>query len=491
MMTTNLLVMLMLLPLAGAVVISRCGRWPNIREAITLGTAALTFVVACLLYQGLETGSQTLVIAQPLEALSIAFSVTRFGVLFALLASGLWLVTSVYAIGYMRGHHEKNQTRFYVLFAVAIATVMAIAFSDNLLTLFLFYEVLTVSTYPLVTHAGTEEARKGGKQYLMILMGSSIVFFLPAIIITYMAAGTLTFQEGGILQGHLDPAWLVPLMLLFIFGISKAGVMPLHRWLPSAMVAPTPVSALLHAVAVVKAGVFSLLKVVLFVAGPEFLQTSDLTQYLLIIPMATIITASLVAMTRDNLKERLAYSTVSQLSYIVLGALLLTPAGLLGGTMHIVMHATAKITLFFAAGAVLVATHKTNISQMNGLGRAMPVTFGLFTVGAMSIIGIPFFSGMWSKWYLVTGAVAFQGNPVLQWSLSITLMLSTLLNIWYLLSIPMHAFFKSGDDARQYREAPLACLIGMAVPAALCVYLFFDPHVIFNLAAHITGGSQP
>lgn len=151
MMTTNLLVMLMLLPLAGAVVISRCGRWPNIREAITLGTAALTFVVACLLYQGLETGSQTLVIAQPLEALSIAFSVTRFGVLFALLASGLWLVTSVYAIGYMRGHHEKNQTRFYVLFAVAIATVMAIAFSDNLLTLFLFYEVLTVSTYPLVT----------------------------------------------------------------------------------------------------------------------------------------------------------------------------------------------------------------------------------------------------------------------------------------------------------------------------------------------------
>lgn len=484
---TWMLIATLILPLIATALINLVGRWPNIRESVSAVTAAILFTVIWWLYQA-PPEPLRMVVAAPIESLQIAFSVSRLGILFALIASGLWLVTTLYAAGYMRAHHEKNQTRFFALFALAIASVMAIAFSDNLFTLFIFYEVLTVSTYPLVTHSGTPAARRGGRRYLMILMGSSIGFFLPAMIITWLSAGTLTFADGGILQGHFDTSWLWLLMLLFMFGVSKAGLMPFHRWLPSAMVAPTPVSALLHAVAVVKAGVFTILKVVLFVAGPEFLQQSDTSQYLLIIPMVTIVLASLVAMTRDNLKERLAYSTVSQLSYIVLGAFMLNQSGLIGGTMHLAMHAFAKITLFFAAGAILVATHKTKVSELNGLGRQMPFTFTFFTIGAMSIIGLPFFGGMWSKWYLVSGAVGFSGQPALQWSLSITLMVSTLLNIWYLLTVPMHAFFKPAPDKSQYKEAPVSCLIAMAVPAALCIYFFFDPHLIYQLAVEIVTG---
>ncbi len=482
-----MLISALILPLIAAALISFLGRWPNFRESVSAVTAALLFTVIWWLYRA-PAEAVTLVVAAPIESLQIAFSVSRLGILFALIASGLWLVTTIYAAGYMRAHQEKNQTRFFALFAMAIASVMAIAFADNLFTLFIFYEVLTVSTYPLVTHAGTPAARRGGKRYLLILMGSSIGFFLPAMIITWLSAGTLTFEQGGILQGDFDTSWLWVLMLLFMFGISKAGLMPFHRWLPSAMVAPTPVSALLHAVAVVKAGVFTLLKVVLFIAGPDFLAQSELSQYLLIVPMLTILLASLVAMTRNNLKERLAYSTVSQLSYIVLGAFMLNQSGLIGGTMHLAMHAFAKITLFFAAGAILVATHKTKVSELNGLGRQMPFTFVFFAIGAMSIIGLPFFGGMWSKWYLVNGAVEFTGQPVMRWALAITLMVSTLLNIWYLLTVPMHAFFKPASDNSTFKEAPVSCLIAMAVPAALCIYFFFDPHLIYGLASEIVTG---
>lgn len=487
---STLLTLILLLPVLATALISVCGRKPNLREAVSVISAAILFTLVWMAYQA-PADTTLLVAATPISGLQIAFSVTRFGLLFALIASGLWVVSGIYAMGYMRAHHEKNQTRFFALFAAAIGGVMAIAFADNLFTLFLFYELLTVSTYPLVTHAGTPAAKAGGKRYLVILMGSSIAFLLPAMVVTWLNANTLTFRDGGILAGQLDPLLVWPLLLLFMLGISKAGLMPLHRWLPSAMVAPTPVSALLHAVAVVKAGVFTLLKVVLFIFGPELIADAPAAEWLLLLPMLTILLASLVAMTRDNLKERLAYSTVSQLSYIVLGALMVNVSGMVGATMHIAMHAFAKITLFFAAGAILVAAHKTRVSELNGLGRSMPWTFGFFTIGALSIIGMPLFGGMWSKWYLVEGAAAFS-QPVLHWALLITLMLSTLLNIWYLLSIPMHAFFKAGTVSQPVvKEAPVACLIGMAVPAALCIYLFFDPHIVYQLAIEVVTGGAP
>lgn len=502
---THLLILSMVVPIIGAIVISRLHKHINLRETATIVTAVILFIINVDIYLSLDLSHATDVaasrftFAEPIEGLSITFSATAFGSLFALIASGLWIATSIYAIGYMRGHNEKHQTRFYVLFAIAIAGVMAVAYSDNLFTLFLFYEILTVSTYPLVTHAGTREARKGGKTYILILMGSSILFFLPAMVIVWFVSGTLEFQEGGVLAGNLDLIWAAPLLLMFLFGISKAGLMPLHKWLPSAMVAPTPVSALLHAVAVVKAGVFSVMKVVVFIFGTDFITESGANHWLIWIPLITIVLASFIALTKDNLKERLAYSTVSQLSYIILGALLANEAGILGGTMHIAMHAFAKISLFFAAGAILVASHKKYVSQLAGMGRVMPFTFTVFTIGTLSIIGIPFFGGMWSKWYLVSGGLSFSGPEATYWAVLIGLTISSMLNIYYLLSIPMTAFFSKPlqDDSNSnahdehhheasssgIKEAPIACLIGMAIPTLVTIYLFFDPQVFFRLSS--------
>jgi multicomponent Na+:H+ antiporter subunit D len=500
---TDLLILSMIIPIVGAIIISRLDKHINLRETVTIVTAIILFIINVDIYLNLDldhakdVAASRFTIAEPIKGLSIAFSATAFGSLFALIASGLWIATSIYAIGYMRAHNEKHQTRFYVLFAIAIAGVMAVAYSDNLFTLFLFYEILTVSTYPLVTHAGTRDARKGGKTYILILMGSSILFFLPAMVIVYFVSGTLTFQEGGILADNLDMIWAAPLLLMFLFGISKAGLMPLHKWLPAAMVAPTPVSALLHAVAVVKAGVFSVMKVVVFIFGTDFITESGANHWLIWIPLTTIVLASFIALTKDNLKERLAYSTISQLSYIILGALLANEAGILGGTMHIAMHAFAKIALFFAAGAILVASHKKYVSELAGLGRVMPFTFIVFTIGTLSIIGLPFFGGMWSKWYLISGGLNFQGPEATYWAVLIGLTVSSLLNIYYLLSIPMTAFFnkpvKSSTEnyhagghhpvSEGIKEAPLACLIGMAIPTFITIYLFFDPQVFYRLSS--------
>lgn len=394
----TLMITILLLPLLGVIGIVATRHHPNLRESITLITASLVAILVVMIAMQFLSGKEfALTLAEPMPGLSIAFKIEALGMLFALIVGLLWLVTSIYAIGYMRSHNEKNQTRFYAAFAIAITCALGIAFSDNLFTLFLFYELLTLSTYPLVTHSGTAEAKKAGRTYLGILLGTSIGFFLLAILITWFVSGTVTFQHGGVLAGKLDPAWAGLLYALFLFGIGKAALMPFHRWLPAAMVAPTPVSALLHAVAVVKAGVFTLLKVTIYIFGSDFILSNNVTGGLIWVAAATILFASMIAMSKDNLKARLAYSTISQLSYIALGAMLATKSGLIGASMHIAMHAFSKITLFFAAGAVLVVTHKKLISEMNGLGRAMPVTFAAFLIGALSIIGLPPFGGMWSK----------------------------------------------------------------------------------------------
>ncbi len=385
----------------------------------------------------------------------------------------------------MRCHHEQHQTRFYALFAVALGCTFGVAFAGNLLTLFLWYELLTLSTFPLVAHAGTDAARRGARTYLGILLATSIGLLLFAILITYSLTGTLEFRRGGILAGQLDPAWAGLLFALFVFGIGKAAVMPFHRWLPAAMVAPTPVSALLHAVAVVKAGVFSVLKVTLYIFGTGFIADSGAADWLIWFAGATILLASLVAMTRDNLKARLAYSTISQLSYVVLGALLVTQSGIIGGALQITMHAFAKITLFFAAGAILVATQKTEISDMAGLGRAMPVTFGAFLVGSLSIIGLPPFGGLWSKWYLGMGTLEAG-----QWLLLGVLLFSSLLNIAYLLPIPVRGFFGTARDnpgPAGIREAPATCLAAMIITSLACLLLFFYPEPFYALALGASG----
>jgi multicomponent Na+:H+ antiporter subunit D len=405
----------------------------------------------------------------------------------------LWLVTSVYSIGYMRGHHEPHQTRFYAFFALALASTMGVAFAGNMLTLFTFYEALSISTYPLVTHSGTSEARRAGRVYLGILLGTSIGFQLFAIGATWVIAGTLDFAEGGILAGKASDGMVALLLALYLFGIGKAAVMPFHRWLPAAMIAPTPVSALLHAVAVVKAGVFAVLKVVVYVFGLELIQATSAGLWLAYVAGATIIIASLVALSQDNLKLRLAYSTVSQLSYIVLGAMLATTAGVVGGAMHIAMHAFGKITLFFCAGAIMVASHKTEISQMQGLGRRMPFTFAAFFLASLSIIGLPPMGGAWSKWELALGA-AETGQAILV----LILMVSSLLNVAYLIPVAARAFLPaprpagSNDPDRgqswRLQEAPLFCLVPLCFTALGCVALFFYADQLYAFLQPLGGG---
>ena len=482
-----LLLTTIILPLLGAVGIVVSRHDPDVREGVTLVTASLVAILVVIIAHRFLAGTEfSLTIAEPLPGIAIAFKIEALGMLFALVAGLLWIVTSIYAIGYMRSHNEKNQTGFFAAFAIAISCAIGVAFSDNLFTLFLFYELLTLSTYPLVTHSGTAEAKKAGRIYLGLLLGTSIGLFLLAILITWFVSGTVTFQSGGILAGKLDPAWAGLLYALFLFGIGKAALMPFHRWLPAAMVAPTPVSALLHAVAVVKAGVFTLLKVTIYIFGSDFILSNDVTGGLVWVAAATILFASMIAMTKDNLKARLAYSTISQLSYVALGAMLASKSSLIGASMHIAVHAFSKITLFFAAGAIFVAAHKTLISELNGLGRAMPITFGVFFIGTLSIIGLPPFAGMWSKWYLGLGAVE-AGQLIL---LSV-LMLSSVLSTAYLLPIPIRAFFSkpaSGEHYTEIREAPKTILLAMVITSAACILLFFHPDPFYLLATLAAGG---
>ena len=484
---TALLLLTLLLPLLGALGIIAVGRFPNLRESVTLVTASLVAVLVVITATRFLGGEEfALTVSEPMPGITIAFRIEALGMLFALVAGLLWIVTSIYSIGYMRGVKERNQTRFFAAFAVAISCVMGVAFAENLFTLFLFYELLTLSTYPLVAHSGTDEARKGGRTYLGILLGTSIGLFLLGILVTWFVADTITFQKGGVLAGKLDPAWAGLLYALFLFGIGKAAVMPFHRWLPAAMVAPTPVSALLHAVAVVKAGVFTLLKVTIYIFGSDFIVSNDVTGILIWAAAATMLLGSLTAMSKDNLKARLAYSTVSQLSYIALGAMLASKSGLIGASIHIAMHAFAKITLFFAAGAIYVVTSKKLVSELNGLGRAMPVTFGAFFIGALSIIGLPPFGGMWSKWYLALGTIE-AGQMILLG----VLMLSSLLNVSYLLPISMRAFFSKPADGEYYpkiKEAPKTILAAMIITSLTCVLLFFYPYPFYQLAVLAAGG---
>lgn len=488
----------LLTPALGALLVSLCGRWPNFRETISTLATLVTFGCVLPLLPMVMAGERpALFVMDVLPGVALAFEVEPLGMLYALVASGLWIITSLYAIGYMRGHHEQNQTRFFVCFALAISAALGIAYAGNLFTLFLFYEVLTFSTFPLVTHHGTDAAKKAGRIYLGILVTTSVCFLLLAVIWTYQLTGTLDFKLGGILAGKADGPTLTILLGLYAFGAGKAALMPFHRWLPNAMVAPTPVSALLHAVAVVKAGVFTILKVVIYVLGVETLREGNHSEWLMWAASGTLLIASVVALTHDNLKARLAYSTISQLAYIVLGAALVTPESILGGSMHIVMHAVGKITLFFCAGAIYVAAHKTEISTMNGLARQMPFTMTAFTLGSLSIIGLPPFGGTWGKWYLALGA-AKGGNHIFIF----VLMLSSLLSIAYLMPVVVRAFFKPADPVDAHHqagehghspstgmhEAPLLCVAPLCLAAAGCIVLFFTSDEILRLLSPITGG---
>jgi len=480
---SQLINLTIIVPLIGAALVVLLGKQPNLREAASILTSIVLFTLVLAVtdntFSNVSMATSWITL---LPGLEIAFLVEPLGVLFALVASFLWIITTIYAIGYMRGHNEENQTRFFFCFALSISTVMAICFSSNLLTLFIFYELLTLSTYPLVTHAGTEDAKRGGRVYLGILLGTSVAFLLFAILGTWVSAGTLDFTPGGVFNDTQSDGLVALLLVLFCYGIGKAALMPFHRWLPAAMVAPTPVSSLLHAVAVVKAGVFSILKVVIYIFGIDNLRDIATTDVMLYIGAATVLLSSCVAMTKDNLKARLAYSTISQLSYIVVGALLASSVAAAGASLHIATHAVGKITLFFCAGAIMVAAHKKNVSEMAGLGRKMPITMIAFAIGSLSIIGLPPMAGTWSKWYLMMGALETERLIIV-----VVLTISSLLNVAYLLPITIKAFFHPAPPNErpwswsQTNEAPLPSLIAIVVTSTACLLLFFYPQPLIDL----------
>ena len=434
---------------------------PNSRETVSVVIAVATFAFAAGLLPAAFVGSSPeVVLFTAAPGLTVHLRADLAGLLFATVASFLWILTTIYSIGYMRALRGHAQTRYYMCFALVIGATMGVALSANLFSMLVFYEILTVSTYPLVIHEESEEAYKAGRKYLVYTLGGGALI-LAGMAISYGLAGDVGFVFGGNPALGAVPtraAQVVAFLLVAGFGV-KATLVPLHGWLPSAMIAPTPVSGLLHAVAVVKAGVFGLLRTVHFFLGPSLVIGLGVQPVLIVIAVTTILVGSLLALIQDNLKLRLAYSTISQLSYVVLGVALLTPAALVGAAFHIAAHGFAKLSMFFVAGNVYVATGKTRVSELDGIGRRMPGTMIAFTMAAMAMAGLPPLATFVSKWYLSVGA-----GEADQAILILILATSSLLNIAYFFPIVTRAFF-AGERAA--RPEPRWALSGPALATAM------------------------
>ncbi len=471
----------------------------NKREAMSFIFSILTFLSVLALIPDVMHGKiLTFTLFELIPGVSVKFAADGLAMIFAFISSFLWILTTSYNIGYMRGNKEHAQTRYYICFAVAIFGAQGVSFSANIFTLYLFYEIITMFTYPLVAHHEDAEGFEGARKYIVYLMGTSKLFLLPAMILTYILCGTLDMHLGDALTGMFpkdaDPVLVSITYALYILGIGKAALLPFHNWLPSAMVAPTPVSALLHAVAVVKAGVFSVSRIMLSGFGVETLNNLGLGLPTAFLAALTILVASLIALTKDDLKARLAYSTVSQLSYVIIGVALLTPLAVSGGLMHIAHHAFSKITLFYTAGAIYTATHIKKISLMRGLGRKLPWTYGAFAIASLSMIGVPPVCGFVSKWYIVNGVMDpaflpkwFYTGTGVTWAgtaLLVALLSSTILNAGYFTPVVFSAFFRKPApevDIEKYSEASPAMVVPLCLTAILSVVIGLYPEFFLGL----------
>lgn len=473
---------LALLPsLVAAALIPLSARTPALREAWSVLASLVKAAVVLSMVPDAARGvmrQTTLMELSP--GVALVLRADAAGCVFAALASGLWVLTTIYSIGYVRSLNEHAQTRYFFCFALCLFAAIGVAFAGNLLTFFLFYEILTLATYPLVAHKETAEAIRAGRLYLAYTLTAGAAL-LAAVAWTHGVAGTSEFRPGGILPDTVPAETLWPLLGLFMLGVGvKAALMPLHSWLPVAMIAPTPVSALLHAVAVVNAGVFGVVRILGYIVGPDLLAERGAWGAVAWLAAGTILGASLLALVQDNLKRLLAFSTVSQLSYIVLGAALGTPSALAGGVQHIVNHGVTKITLFFCAGAIYVATGKERVSQLAGIGRRMPITMGVFAVAALALAGVPPASGFFSKWYLILGALEAD-----QWPFALVLLASSLLNLGYFVPIIVSAFFRPAETRHGVTEAPALLLVPLTLTGAVSVLLGIAPDLpvaFFRLA---------
>ncbi len=501
-------------PAVVAVLILVFGKRPNIREGCTLaGSVVLSYFVLSMTPVVLERGPIDFVWFELLPHVGLAFRVDALGLIFATTSSCLWILVSLYSIGYMRSLNEHAQTRFYFSFALALLGAVGVALAANLVTMFLFYEILTISTYPLVAHEESKEAMAAGHKYLAYLLTGGL-FFLVGILMVYSLVGTTDFAFTGILSPAAASTSALTLQVVFfcfLLGFAKAAWMPIHGWLPSAMVAPTPVSALLHAVAVVKAGVFGVIRVVCHVYGIDLMQALGLGLALAAIAAFTIVAANLYAIGQNNLKRMLAYSTINQLSFILLGVALLSPMSIAGAMLHIPFHGFMKITLFLCAGAIAAITGKKEISELAGAGRILPVTFTAFIVGAFGMCGAPPLAGFISKWHVALGAVE---SGMLFFLLIICV--GSLLDVVYFFPVIRTAFFGrmpeietiSGDQEEKVElyadNKPVAefqrllywfMVAPLAVTAAFSILLCIFPNMfgIYDLAMtavrQIFGGS--
>jgi multicomponent Na+:H+ antiporter subunit D len=487
--TTSRIVWALLVPLIGSILVSMSGKKPNVRESFSVISAVILFSMVLSMVSPVLAGKTFYYqLFKILPGVTLTLRADAFSMIFALVASSLWLAAAFYSMGYMRGLHEHAQTRFNTCFAIAIFGAIGVAFSDNLFTMYLFYEIVSVCTYPLVAHHQDEEGYEGAKKYIVYLTTMAKGFLLPAMVLIYVLTGSLDFPYNihtGMFPADANSALVTMLFIFCLIGFAKNGVMPFHHWLPGAMVAPTPVSALLHAVAVVKVGVFCTTRMMLYGFGVDLMSLLNLG-----IPTAyfvgfTVVMASVIALTKDNLKARLAYSTVSQLSYIILGVCLLTPHGITGGLIHIANHAFSKITLFFCAGSIYVATHKKNISEMSGLARSMPFTFGAFAVASLSMIGAPPVAGFVTKWELLLGTIESGSFGII-----LILLASTLLNVGYFAPVAYKAFFGKRPAGEPYvgiKEAPLSMVIPLCTSSLISVIIGIYPNFFMNLVKAVIG----
>ena len=468
-----------------ALLIAFLGRWPNLRELCIFAAAIIKLgLLLSLTPRVLDGDLYEFKVMELLPNVSLAFRVDALGLLFALVSVSLWIPTTIFSMSLLRPLKSHAQTRFFFCFAIAISSAVGVAFSANLLTLFLFYEALSLSTYPLVTHHQDDDAIKGGRKYLTYLLGMSIGLALPAMIIVYQKTGSLDFTAGGLLDKGTTTTLLTALLVMFLFGFSKAALMPFHAWLPGAMVAPAPVSALLHAVAVVKVGVFSIIRVLTGIFGVDLLSSTTLSTIVCILAGITLIVASLIALTQDNIKSRLAYSTIGQLSYIILGVGLATKSGIAGAALHIPMHAFGKITLLLCAGAIYQACGAKCVSQIHGIGHKFPLTMTAFFIGSLCVIGLPPTGGFVSKWYLLNGSI----DSGQYWAFAVFLT-SSLLNAAYFLPIVYKAFFATSTNQallKKAKEPPPLTVLPLFITSAGCLLLFFFSGKLFQLVNTFT-----
>ena len=466
-------------PVLQALLVMVIPKPPGLRDLIHIGFSLFAALCAAYLVNAVAHGETArIVLARPLPNVDLAFAIDPLGALMAVVLTGLGVLHAVHAAGVARAKQEKAPARLLAFIALSMAGVTAVAFSANLFSLFVAYQALALAAFPLVAHRGDEEARPAARAFLATLLASSIGLFLPAMIWTYAIAGALDFQAGGVLAGRVDPLTANILLALYVMGIAMAAIPPMHSWLPASSNGPFPALVAIQALAVLPAGGIGVLKVATFVFGPAMRDAAIAAQLLIVLVGVGMIVAALIALSKQDIRERLAYSCMAQSLAVVMGALLALPAGLFAAALQIVAVACAAATLLMAAGTTMAITGRTKVADYAGLGRVMPWTFAGFAIASASMIGMPPFAGAWAKLWLITAAA----GSGLVWA-AVLASIAAILTFTHLGPLAANAFagraptdaFKRPDGASILLAAPVI----LAAAATLMLLVLADPLAVF------------